>query len=194
MTTVIFGALAGIIAAVAGGIVGAKTSAATARELDGLNARRSAKERERSVRGVARLIAAELDVVRESIERAFQDGRWQVSNVTPHGAWDRDGALLVETVAEDEALDLIRAFSLLVAWETTVRLYHERMPGDTVVPLAAGSGTSDALSNLSAFIDICRPALAQLAYPDARNLPPDPDAELRYLAAHRRRFWRRGRR
>ena len=143
--------------------------------LDKRNAARERKRRERQVRGIARLVDGELNVVAKSVEHALETGHWWFFLEAPHGAWDRDGALIAETVAEDEALDLITAFSKIGAWQSLVAVIHQRAPDEDSITVQGPAQTT--LIDLGPAIEDARRHLADLAYPDARDLEPDPDSE-----------------
>src|SRR6202035_106911 len=96
--------------------------------LDERGAARERKRHERRVRGVARLVLGELAVVQTSIGQAIGADKWYWIYPLPHGAWDRDGALIVETVPEDEAVALIQMYARLDAWETITEWAHRKFP------------------------------------------------------------------
>lgn len=153
--------------------------------LDERNAARERKRRERQVRGVARLVDAELAVTAESLADAQAPARWSVLFLTPHGAWDRDGALIAETLPQDEAEALIDFMSHLTAWETMAsRSSREVRFG--IVPL--GSAQQEELADLIARLNGARPYLQKLAYPDARDLERDPDSYLAWQRERRRKW------
>ena len=66
--------------------------------LDERVAGRERKRHERAVRGVARLVDGELRVVQASVKTALESNQWLWNLPTPHHAWDRDAALIVQTV------------------------------------------------------------------------------------------------
>jgi hypothetical protein len=106
-----------------------------------LDQRTAARERERQeerVRGVARLVDGELNVVQANFEQAIRDGRWTFGWPTPHGAWDRSGALIAETVPEVEALALTLLFTRLGRWETAVANVHASHPRRKDFPIKGG--------------------------------------------------------
>jgi hypothetical protein len=85
--------------------------------LDERNAARERKRDERRVRGIARLVGGELSVVQGSLRWAGDEKAWRPFWPTPHGAWDRDGAVVAETPPQDEAEAIILFVSKLVVWE-----------------------------------------------------------------------------
>ena len=157
----------------------ARLASATYR-LDVRNAARERKRRERQVRGIARLVDGELEVVQGSLESAIENENWSLYLTTPRGAWDRDGALIVETVAEDVALELVRLFSDLGEWAALVARHHQRFPAADGMPLDKPSN-KETLSKLLAEAAQARTDLRTLAYPDARDLEDDPDQLDAYL-------------
>lgn len=131
---------------------------------------------------------AELKIVETSVESALQDGTWWYFFPTPRGAWDRDGALIAETVAQDVAQDLIDVFSHLTAWQSVLASRRGRGSDEPMVEFGSGSDVGAVLVDLVPRITQARRHLAGLAYPDARDLEPDPDIEPPQRL--KRRWWR----
>lgn len=149
--------------------------------LDDRNAARARMQRERAVRGVARLVDGELGVTQASITAALGGREWHRFYVTPHGAWDRDGALIAEWLPEDEAEALIEFFARLTAWERLVGLRQ------TVMNRFQLGEEQVVVSDLSARLEAARGYLRPVAYPDARDLERDPDGYPIYRRGRRRR-------
>lgn len=149
--------------------------------LDERTAARERKRREREVRGAARLIYGEMDITQASLSAASERLQWTALYLTPHGAWDRDGALIVETMAQDEAAALIDFFSSLREWE--LMSSGSEQTHFQFIHLAGQE--AESLATLVGLLKDARRHLQNLAYPDARELEPDPDS---FLA------WRRERR
>ncbi|HUA10505.1 MAG TPA: hypothetical protein VMA83_00705 [Solirubrobacteraceae bacterium] len=150
--------------------------------IDARNAARARKRREREVRGVARVVTGELGVVEITVVEALKAGSWDRSYPTPHGAWDRDGAVIAEAVAEDDAQRIITFIAQLTAWESYVAGAARRDTSTFVF----NEMEKEAVGQLIAFLKDARAALKPVAYPDARELEPDPDA----LLARPRGRWR----
>jgi hypothetical protein len=83
------------------------------RSLDTRVAEREQRRRERRLRGVARLMAAELTPLAASIEMAIDTREWQLYWDTTHPAWDRDAGVIVEALDRKQAGQLIGFFSHL---------------------------------------------------------------------------------
>lgn len=156
-------------------------------KLDKRTAARERKRQERRVRGVARLVDGELNVVEENFEHAFEVDRWEFGWTIPRGAWDSSGALIAETVAEDEALALTRLFAELGRWDTAMGGMAARHPDQQSVPIQRSPRIAERATTILAGVKDVRRDLRKLAYPDARDLEPDPD-----LTPPRRRFSLRG--
>jgi hypothetical protein len=146
--------------------------------LDKRSAARERRRDERRVRGVARLVDGELDVTRNTISAGLDTGFWTLDWLVPRGVWDKDGAMLAESVPEDEAQALIDLFSDLAWWAAMVAGAKERSSGDSL-PLEQGSDRIQRLGIIRAKIDTVRRDLHRHAYPDGRDLEPDPDAPRR---------------
>lgn len=82
-------------------------------KLDLQTATRERERQERQVRGVARLIDGELAIVLNTIRQVIDSGEYLFYLPMPRGAWDRDGALIAEAVADDEAAELVTAYARL---------------------------------------------------------------------------------
>lgn len=76
--------------------------------LDKRNAARERFRHDRRVRGVGRLVEKELEGVQRNVQAALDGGGWPAWYATPHGAWDRDGAIIAETVSGEVATSWAR--------------------------------------------------------------------------------------
>jgi hypothetical protein len=152
-------------------------------DLDDRNAARERKRREREVRGVARLVDGELGIIEASLVSALGENAWHTFLVTPHGAWDRDGALIAESVPQDEAQAMIDFMAHLTAWEQAVAIPS----GETHFGFVQFNGAQrEVVEDLITRIREARGYLQRLAYPDARDLEPDPDSLLAFLRKRRK--------
>lgn len=159
--------------------------------LDKRNAARERFRRDRQLRGIARLVEKELKVVHHNAKAALADGAWPAWYATPHGAWDRDGAVIAEAVSEDVAESLVVAFSYVGEWKAIVTQYFLLHPEKSRMPNDEGS--NEAM--LRELLDEIDPALQKLRGADA--LPsgaedPDPDqllAQRRCPQLRRVLFW-----
>ena len=88
------------------------------------------RRHDRQVRGVARLVEKELDVVRRNARDAVREGAWPAWYATPHGAWDRDGAIIADTVSGKVAESLVVAFSYVGEWEMVVTRHFLLHPAE----------------------------------------------------------------
>jgi hypothetical protein len=157
--------------------------------LDTRVATRERQRREREVRGAARLVDGELFVIGATLSHATEMQRWLLMMPTPRGAWDRDGALIAETLPEDEVQAIVTFFSSLTAWESVVRTYREENPVADAFPFEETERS--VLANLSARLVEARKHVVALAYPDARDFPIDLDDYLAYRRERRRAMLRR---
>jgi len=157
--------------------------------LDERNAARERKRHERQVRGAARLVYGELDVINATLELALQSGRWLRGYPVPRGVWDRDGAIIAETLPEDEAQALINFFSELNVWLEAMGEVFTANPG--TAPMRLEKHYTDKLGVLAASLSDARRYLKPHAYPDARDLESDPDNVLAYKRERRRARWKR---
>jgi hypothetical protein len=92
------------------------------------NAARERKRHESQVRGVARLVLGELAVINTSIERALAEDRWHWLYPLPRNAWERDGALIAESLSDDEAAAVIKIYTRLDNWKTITAQAHQEHP------------------------------------------------------------------
>jgi hypothetical protein len=159
--------------------------------LDKHNVARERFRRDRQLRGVTRLVEKELEVVHHNAKAALTDGAWPAWYATPHGAWDRDGAIIAEAVSGEVAESLVVALSYVGEWEAIVTQYFLLHPEKSRMPNDEGSNKA-TLRELHDEIDS---ALQKLRGADA--LPsgaedPDPDQEFaqrRYPQLRRVLFW-----
>jgi hypothetical protein len=180
------------IFAAASVVVGA-ASVRESRAIDELNARRAAYHRSRGVRGVARLVLSEIRAIQNNAQTAIKQASWPASLPMPHPAWDAAGAILMETLPEDEAQGLADLFERVRAWESLIAVARQQYPTLASYGLAANlpavNITAEPLTQIEAFCRKYEPPVQRLAYPDARDVPSDPDQERVWRAAHRRRWW-----
>lgn len=155
--------------------------------LDERNAARERFRRDRQLRGVALLVENELEVVHRNAEAALADGAWPAWYATPHGAWDRDGAIVAEAVSREVAESLVVAFSYVGEWAAIVTQYFLLHPERSRMRNDEGSN-KDTLRELLNEID---PALQKLRGEAAlRSGVKDPDlAQRRHPRLRRVLFW-----
>jgi hypothetical protein len=159
------------------------------RDLDGLNALRAEYRRSRGIRGVARLIHQKLVINRDIAQDALHDGQWVVSSGTTHHAWDTNAAMIMEEVDEDIAAKLVAVFSEVVRWEAFVAHTARTNPQANSVPVTTGTVAYEVAERLIELAPSCMGPLRALAYPDAREVPSDPDVERAYRGNQKRRRW-----
>jgi hypothetical protein len=140
--------------------------------LDDRTAARARKQREREVRGVAILVDGELAQMQLSLSRGHEEGKWQWFFPLPHRAWDRDGALIVETLPEREGLALIEVQAKVAALERLLAEKRATLPLESEEADVEPS-TRDVLAELLSEVEGSRGYLRKLAYPATRA--PDPD-------------------
>jgi hypothetical protein len=150
---------------------------------------------DRQLRGVARLVEKELETVKCNAKTALGGRAWPAWYATPHGAWDRDGAIIAEAVSGEVTESLVLAFSWVGEWEAIVTNHFLLHPEQRRMPAEKGSKEEEALNEL---LGVIEPALKNLG--DAVALPngdevesvPDPDqmrAQRRYPRLRRVLFW-----
>jgi hypothetical protein len=133
--------------------------------LDKRTAEREGLRQERRIRGVARLMDGELETIQRTLEHA--KGSDSLPGMMTHATWDRDGALIVETLALNEAIELIRAFEKLKVWENVIAQHRTAGPAGTPIPLASAG---DDLADLLKAVERARANLHALAYTDRRSI------------------------
>ena len=119
---------------------------------------------------------------------AHEEQEWQWFFPLSHGAWDRDGGVIVESLPENEAFLLIEAHGKVVGLERLVALAQAKAPPGSESAKIEPS-VSEVLVPLSALIAEAKRYLHRLAYPDARETEADPDDELAWRRARRRKRW-----
>lgn len=83
-----------------------------------------------------------LITIQRTIEQAQGSGSLLVAARMPHAAWDRDGALIAETLPLNESIELIRAFEKLKVWENVLAQLRGAGPAGSSLPLADLAPTS----------------------------------------------------
>lgn len=131
--------------------------------LDKRTAEREERRQERRVRGVARIMDGELETIQRTIEQAQGNGSLLVAAGLPHAAWDRDGALITETLPLNGAKELIRAFEKLRVWENVLAQLRGAGPAGSSLPLNSEAGSD--LADLLKAVERARANLHELAYP-----------------------------
>ncbi len=140
--------------------------AKTTSDLDKKRVAREEEAHKREIRGICRLLDGELEIVQRSVESAVGERHWDVTSRTPHGAWDRNAALLLSELSMDQGLRFTSFFSILTDWEAFVARYRETNPAGALIPInppADGSG-DDALTRLRRDLSGVRRDLQQRAY------------------------------
>jgi len=132
--------------------------------LDKRTAEREGLRQERRVRGVARIMDGELETIQRTIEQAQGSGSLLVIAKMPHAAWDRDGALIAETLPLNGAKELISAFEKLRVWENVLAQLRGAGPAGSSLPLNAEAGSD--LADLLKAVERARSNLHELAYPN----------------------------
>jgi hypothetical protein len=136
----------------------------TTSRLDKRTAEREERRQERRVRGVARIMDGELETIQRTVEQAQGNGSLLVAAGLPHAAWNRDGALIAETLPLNGATEVIRAFEKLKAWENVLNQLRGAGPAGTSLPLNAEAGSD--LADLLKAVERARANLHELAYPN----------------------------
>lgn len=98
------------------------------------------------LRGVSRLILAELQVVQASLEQDRSNG-WDSHAPLPHEGWSRNAEDLLSALNQPDARALVEFFSRLESWEHRVDLLLQSAPRIKAFPFEqlGGTGTIDEL-------------------------------------------------
>lgn len=94
------------------------------------------ERRKREVRGVARLVADELDEARSLITEALRGNQWEAWFSPTRSSFDRAGAVIVSELPWPLARVVANAFSVLREWESTL---PPRQLDAPPVPIPKGS-------------------------------------------------------
>jgi hypothetical protein len=135
--------------------------------LDRRNADREQVRRERTIRGISRLVYGEMSIIKTTLALALDNQKWHRGYPIPRGAWDRDGAVIAEALVEDEAQTLIDFFAELTAWEGAAGEVFGANPGE--VPIALPENDV-AFIAMQARLSEGLLHLHRLAYPDRPEL------------------------
>jgi hypothetical protein len=82
---------------------------------------------------------------------------------------------------------VIEFFAIARSWDHRLALTVERTAQAQVMQVRGGPESAVTLMTKSG--PECLAALRELAYPDARNIPKDPDAARAYAESQRRSRW-----
>jgi hypothetical protein len=97
---------------------------------------------------------------------------------------------MMEELSEGVAEKLVGFFSQVRRWETLVAYMSRTAPHTNALPAQSGGAAHEIALALHGAGPECIAALHGLAYPDARNVPKDSDAERVWHQAHHRRLFR----
>jgi hypothetical protein len=131
-------------------------------------AERELRHQERELRGVARLIDAQLEAVQKSWEAADGAESWRLSYPTPHDAWDSYAAIILQSehISAADGLALVQFFMQLGAWEHEVNIRAEN-PLDPSMEIGKDSPWHQQFIDLRQPLSRVRTILGDFAY--ARN-------------------------
>jgi hypothetical protein len=123
------------------------------------------KRHKSQVQGVARVVLGELAIISANVERALAEDRWHWFYPLPRNPWERDGALIAESLSEDKAAALIEMYVQLNEWEMITAGAHQQHPDAGSLSLnpehkAILGELRDSISDASRY-------LRKLAYPYA---------------------------
>jgi hypothetical protein len=134
------------------------------RTLDRETATRERQRQERQVRGVAVLVDGELSFVIGTIRGIINKRKYEFFLPMPRGAWDRDGALLVEALTGTQAVDLVVAYARLSGWQANIAEQRRLMPGASEMNVPS-EVINVALLDLYESLNVARRHVFALAYP-----------------------------
>lgn len=126
---------------------------AAKREADRLD--HDEKLRKGEVRNAARLLDAELEVARTTIDKIVELRSWKVGAEVPRSAWDRFNVQLLAEVPPNQGLELVRFFSRLEVWARFVGNYLRQNPAQTA--MGVGEARND-LGEVNELVELCAAA------------------------------------
>jgi hypothetical protein len=185
-----------------GGVVGAAVAGGigtyTATRIDRLSAQRDRRGRQDQERAVARLISSELRSGYEAAEAALAKGQWPLWwQPLRSDAWDRHGHMLASRVAQDVFDQLSRTYGQLGDWQNRVSQYLAQFSAASSMNLGGDlpeeRESAEILSLLRPELEASYRELQPIAFPDGRDIEPDPDQAptARQRLAYRWRRWLR---
>lgn len=133
-------------------------------------AERELRQQERELRGVARLVDAQLEAVQHSWEAAEGAGAWRLSYPTPHGAWDSYAAIVLQSehISPTDGMALVQFFMQLGAWEDEIAI-RANNPLDPRMDVGPDSPWHGQFMDLRQPLSRVRTILGSFAYAEARG-------------------------
>jgi len=182
--------------------VAALWSARAAMNIDRKNAERQRWRDERHERAVARLVWGELLAAQEAAARAMDEGQWPYWETMSRESWNRNGAGIAAALDQDDFWQVAHTYDLMAGWQDRVDRHASEFPGSPGGSVAAlglngsiereqlaGEALAETNANLLESLKRVHP----LAFPDGRDVPPNPDERPPWWKIAWWR-WRRGRR
>jgi hypothetical protein len=173
-----------ILASVCGALIGARSSARAARELDDLARIRSQEQAGARVRAAAAFIRADIDACRRRLREATDDGEWHVFYRLPTRAWRDHGPTVAPSLRPDDVARIALAFARLEDFEGAMSVLPVRRFGifrdGAPRPLRFDAEMRRKVAEIAALTGTALGLLETLA-PHERDLPP--------LLPGQRRVW-----
>jgi hypothetical protein len=114
-------------------------------------------------------VDSELGVMDKSVKTGHETQKWQWFFPLPHGAWDREGALIAEALTPNAMTVLTELLGNVVGLERLLAVQRANAGPDSE-EAGLAQNVVDLLLRLSAEITAARRFLRPLAYPNARDL------------------------
>jgi hypothetical protein len=159
-------------------------SARAAVNIDRKNAERQSWRDERHQRAVARLLWGEMQAGKEAAQRAMAQGEWPLWETMSRASWDQSGDGIAAALTEDDFGQVAHTYDLVSGWQDRVDRHASEFPGAPGGRVAAmgirGSierekAAREALHETNANLVESLKRLRPIAFPDGREIPPNPD-------------------
>ena len=167
-----------------GGVVGASVAGGigtyTAMRIDRLSAQRDRRRAQEQERAVARLMSSELHSAHKAAEAAIAQGQWPLwRGPMSSDAWDRHAHLLASRVSQDVFDQLARTYGQMSDWQNRASLWLAQYPAalsmDLNVEQQRERDSAEILTQLRKNLEASHRELQPIAFPDGRDIEPDPD-------------------
>jgi hypothetical protein len=164
--------------------VAALWSARAAININRRNGERQRWRDERQERAAARLVWGELLAAQEAAARAMDEGEWPLWETMSRASWDRNGHRIAAALTEDDFWQVVHTYDLVSGWQDRVDRHASEFPGAPGGAVAAmdirGSlererAAAEAIGEANANLLESLKRLKSVAFPDGREIPPNPD-------------------
>jgi hypothetical protein len=139
----------------------------------------------------------------EAAQRAIEQGEWPLWETMSRASWHRHGDGIASALAEDDFWQVAHTYDPVSGWQDRVDRHASEFPGafggGVAVMSVRGSlererAASEALGETNANLLESLKRLQPIAFPDGRDIPPNPDERPPWWKITRWRWqrWRRG--